>query len=233
MSKTIRKILGEAYRFIGLAPNGILNDGQVGDGLEFANEVIRKYNESSLFPFTYTTLETTVSGGSVSISTQPGQGEVLGEVPVGIAAVYWKRSDTEYLDLEKMDYKDIFRVRNSSASPEWYALVPVDEVRARIHFDALGTFRAFLVYPQAIPAMDIDDTFNAPELYCQVVKYGVAVRAATKASLEPSVIADYQKLLDDAVRAIMESSASRKPMKRNFGRAYDRHAEFTCPRVRL
>lgn len=233
MSKTIRKILGEAYRFIGLAPNGILNDGQVGDGLEFANEVIRKYNESSLFPFTYTTLETTVSGGSISISTQPGPGEILAEVPVGIAAVYWKRSETEYLDLEKMDYKDIFRVRNSSASPEWYALVPVDDVRASVHFDALGTFRAFLVYPRAIPEMDIDDTFNAPEIYCQVVKYGVAVRAATKASLELSVIADYQKLLDDAVRAIMESSASRKPMKRNFGRAYDRHAEFTCPRVRL
>lgn len=233
MSKTIRKILGEAYRFIGLAPNGILHDGQVGEGVDFANEVIRKYNESSLFPFTYTTLETTVSGGSVSISTQPGPGEVFGEVPVGIAAMYWKRSETEYLDLEKMDYKDIFRVRNSSASPEWYSLVPVDDVRARIHFDAIGTFRAFLVYPQAIPAMDIDDTFNAPELYCQVVKYGVAVRAATKASLEPSVIADYQKLLDDAVRAIMESNASKKPMKRNFGRAYDRHAEFTCPRVRL
>lgn len=232
MSKTIRKILGEAYKFIGLAPNGILNDGQVGDGVDFANEVIQKYNESSLFPFTYTTLETTVSGGSVSISTQPGPGEIQAEVPVGMAAVYWKRSETEYLDVEKMDYKDIFRVRNNSSSPEWYSLVPVDDVRARIHFDAIGTFRAFLVYPRAIPRLEIEDTFNAPELYCQVIKYGVVVRAAMKASLEESVIADYQKLLDDAVRAVMESNASKKPMKRNFGRAYDRHAEFVCPRVR-
>lgn len=233
MSKTIRKILGEAYKFIGLAPNGILNDGQVGDGVDFANEVIQKYNESSLFPFTYTTLETTVSGGLVSLTTQPRHpGEVLAEVPVGMAAVYWKRSDNEYLDVEKMDYKDIFRVRNSSSSPEWYSLVPVDDTHATVHFDSLGAFRAFMVYPRAIPAMDINDTFNAPELYCQVIKYGVAVRAAIKASLEESVIADYQKLLDDAVRAVMESNASKKPMKRNFGRPYDRHAEFTCPRVR-
>lgn len=232
MSKTIRTILGEAYKFIGLAPNGILNDGQVGDGVDFANEVISKYNESSLFPFTYTTLETTVSGGSVTISTEPAQGEILAEVPVGIAAMYWKRSETDFFDMEKMDYKDIFRVRNSSASPEWFALVPVDDSRAVIHFDALGAFRAFLVYPRAIPHMEIDDTFNAPELYCQVIKYGVAVRAATKASLEPSVIADYQKLLDDAVRAVINSNASKKPVKRNLRRTYDRHAKFMCPRVR-
>lgn len=234
MSKTIRKILGEAYKFIGLAPNGILHEGQVGEGVEFANEVIRKYNESSLFPFTYTTLETNVSGGLVSLTTQPRHpGEVLAEVPVGMAAVYFKRSDNEYIDVEKLDYKDIFRVRNSSASPEWYSLVPVDDAHATVHFDALGTFRALLVYPRAIPELKIDDTFNAPEIYCQVIKYGVAVRAATRATFETSVIADYQKLLDDAVNAVMESSASRKPMKRNFGRVYDRHAEFTCPRVRL
>lgn len=230
MSNTIRKILGDAYRFIGLAPNGILHDGQVGEGVDFANEVIKKYNESSLFPFAYSTLEATVSGGSMTISPTAGEGVTVGEPPVGMAAAYWKRSETDLIDLERIDYKDIFRMRNSSSSPEWYSIVPETDDRVKIHFDALGTFRVFLVYPKALPTLEIDDTFVAPEIYEQVVKYGVAVRAATKASLEDSVIANYQKLLDDAVRAVINGNASKKPVKRNLRRTYDRHAEFICPR---
>lgn len=233
MSKTIRKILGEAYKFIGLAPNGILNDGQVGDGVDFANEVIEKYNKSSLFPFTFVTAEATVSGGDIIMATQAGEDVdlVVGDIPAGMAAVYWKNSETNMVELEPLNFKDIFRVRNSSASPSWYSLVEESDDRVTVHFDALGTFRVFLVYPKKLPRLEIDDTFNAPEIYCQVIKYGVAVRAATKASLEDSVIANYQKLLDDAVRAITLTNAAKRPMKRNFGRAYDRHAEFICPRV--
>lgn len=230
MSKTIRKILGEAYEFLGLAPNGILHDGQVSEGVNFANEVIKKYNESSLFPFTYSTLEMNVSGGSAVISSQPEPGENLGVVPVGVAAVYWKKSETDLIDLEKMDFKDIFRMRNTSSSPEYYSLVVESDDRATFSFDALGSFKVFLVYPHAIPRLDIDGTFNAPEIYDQVVKYGVVVRAAIKRSLEPSVIEDYKKLLDEAVSAVTGSNASKRPVKRNFGRAYRKHDEFVCPR---
>lgn len=232
MSKTIRKILGEAYKFIGLAPNGILNDGQVGDGVDFANEVIDKYNKSSLFPFTFATAETTVSGGAITMATQDGESVnfVTGDIPAGMSAVYWKRSATDMIKLEPMNFKDIFGVRNASASPSCYSLVEESDDKVRLSFDALGTFEVFLVYPKKLPRLEIDDMFNCPEIYEQAIKYGVAVRAATKASLEPSVIADYQKLMDDAVRAITGSNASKRPMKRSFGRPYDRHAAFTCPR---
>lgn len=229
MSKTIRKILGEAYEFIGLAQNGILNDGQVETGVNFANEVIKKYNESSLFPFTFSTLEGKATNGLIRISSQEDGESIVGDVPVGMAAVYWKRGDTDMLPLEKCSYKDIFMVRNSSASPLWYSLVVESDDLARVHFDAMGEFNFLLVYPKKIPHLEIEDTFYAPELYCQVIKYGVAVRAAIKASLEDSVIANYQKLLDDAVRAITESNAAKRPMKRNLGSAYDRHSEFNCP----
>lgn len=229
MSNTIRKILGDAYKYIGLAPNGILNDGQVGDGVDFANEVIRKYNESSLFPFSFSTLEGTVTNGLLQVSSQEDGASIVGDVPVGMAAVYWKHGDTNMIPIEKCSYKDIFMVRNSSASPFWYALVVESDDFARVHFDAMGQFDVLLVYPKRIPRLEIDDTFNAPEIYEQVIKYGVAVRAAIKASLEPSVIADYQKLLDDAVRAITDSNAAKRPVKRNLGRGYDRHAEFNNP----
>ena len=231
MSKSIRKILGEAYKFIGLAPNGILHDGQVSEGVDFANEVIGKYNESSLFPFTYSTLEAVVSGGSITISSQAGEGVVEGVVPCGMAALYWKHSDTDMVKLRDIDFKDIFGLRNSSASPAWYSLVIQDDDHATVHFDALGTFRAFLVYPKKLPRLEIDDTFVAPEIYEQVVKYGVAVRAATKATFEESVIADYQKLLDDAVRAITNSNASKRPVKRKLDAYYNHHEEFKNPRI--
>ena len=208
MSKTLRKILGEAYKFIGLAPNGILNDGQVGDGVDFANEVIRKYNESSLFPFTFSTVEGTVSG---------------------MAAVYWKRGDTDMIPLKDCDYKDIFQYRNSSASPLWYSIVVESDERATLNFDALGEFRVLLVYPKKFPHLEIEDVFNGPEIYEQVVKYGVAVLAATKASLEESVIAGYQKQLDDAVRAIRKGNASKRPVRRKMGGGYNRHVEFNNP----
>ena len=90
MANTIRKIIGEAYRFIGLAPNGILHDGQVGEGVAFANEVIKKYNESCLFPFTFVTLEGRVSGGSVAIKNEDdGEGGLVGDIPANMSAVYW------------------------------------------------------------------------------------------------------------------------------------------------
>lgn len=231
MSKSIRKIIGEAYKFIGLAPNGILHDGQVSEGVDFANEVISKYNESSLFPFTYSTLEAVVSGGSISISSQAGEGVVEGVVPVGMAALYWKHSDTDMVKLRDLDFKDIFGLRNASASPAWYSLVVEDDDRATVHFDALGTFRVLMVYPKKLPRLEIDDMFVAPEIYEQVVKYGVVVRAATKATFEESVIADYQKLLDDAVRAITNSNAGKRPVKRKLDGFYNHHDEFKSPRV--
>ena len=233
MSKSIRKIIGEAYKFIGLAPNGILHDGQVSEGVDFANEVIKKYNESSLFPFTYSTLDAVVSGGCMTISPTAGEGVTVGEAPVGMAAAYWKRSATDMIKIRRIDFKDIFPMRNTSASPEWYSIVTETDDRVKIHFDALGTFNVFLVYPKALPRLEIDDTFVAPEIYEQVVKYGVAVRAAVKAVFEDSVVAGYQKLLDDAVRAITDSNASKKPVKRNFTKRYNHHDEFMCPRVRF
>lgn len=124
MANTIRKIIGEAYRFIGLAPNGILHDGQVGEGVAFANEVIKKYNESCLFPFTFVTLEGRVSGGSVAIKNEDdGEGGLVGDIPANMSAVYWKRNETDMLDLEKCEFASIFRMRNSSSSPAWYSLV--------------------------------------------------------------------------------------------------------------
>lgn len=231
MSKSIRKIVGEAYQFIGLAPNGILHDGQVSEGVNFANEVIRKYNESSLFPFTFATMDAVVKGGKLTITKDAEEGCVQGDVPVSMAAAYWKHSDTDMVELRELSYPDIFRMRNPSTSPEWFSLVVEDDNRATLHFDALGTFRAFLVYPKKLPRLEIDDMFVAPEIYEQVVKYGVVVRAATKATFEETVIADYQKLLDDAVRAITDSNASKRPVKRKLRRPYDRHAEFKNPRV--
>ena len=231
MSKTIRKILGEAYKFIGLAPNGILHDGQVGEGLEFANEVIQKYNESCLFPFSFVTLEGRVSGGSLAI-VKGGDGGLDGEIPANMSAVYWKRGENDMLDIEKCKYSEIFRMRNSSSSPSWYSLVVESDERAVLHFDATGSFDVLLVYPKRLPEIGIDDTFAAPAIYDQVVKYGVAVRAAQRASLEPSVIADYQKDLDDAVRSIMESNSGKRPVRRNTARRYNRHDEFVNPRWR-
>lgn len=229
MSKTLRKILGEAYKFIGLAPNGILNDGQVGDGVDFANEVIRKYNESSLFPFTFSTVEGTVSNGILHVSSYDDGESIVGDAPVGMAAVYWKRGDTDMIPLKDCDYKDIFQYRNSSASPLWYSIVVESDERATLNFDALGEFRVLLVYPKKFPHLEIEDVFNGPEIYEQVVKYGVAVLAATKASLEESVIAGYQKQLDDAVRAIRKGNASKRPVRRKMGGGYNRHVEFNNP----
>ena len=230
MSKTIRKILGEAYEFIRLAPKGILNDGQVSDGVDFANEVINRYNRSSLFPFMFSTLETTVSGGSLAISSQPEPGEVLAEVPVGMAAAYWKRSETDMVEMRDCSYPDIFSVRNSSSSPFWYSLVTETDEHATLSFDALGSFKVLLVYPKKFPHLDIDDTFNAPDIYAQVIKYGVAVLAAQKATLEESVIAGYEKNLEDAVRAIRKSNASKRPVKHRLDGGYNHHEEFIIPR---
>lgn len=231
MANTIRKIIGEAYRFIGLAPNGILHDGQVGEGVAFANEVIKKYNESCLFPFTFVTLEGRISGGSVAIKNEDdGEGGLVGDIPANMSAVYWKRNETDMLDLEKCEFASIFRMRNSSSSPAWYSLVVESDEKAVLHFDALGSFNVLLVYPKSLPELKIDDVFAAPAIYEQVVKYGVAVRAATKASFEESVIADYQKLLDDAVNAIVGSNASKRPMTRKRGGYYNHHDEFNCPR---
>lgn len=231
MAKTIRKLLGEAYKFIGLAPNGILHDGQVDDGVTFANEVIRKYNESSLFPFTFVTLEATVSGGSLVITIDGSEG-VQGDVPAGISSLYWKRSQTDMYDLDKCKYSEIFNKRNTSSSPMWFALVPESDDKAVVHFDALGTFNVLIVYPKNLQELKIDDVFAAPAIYEQVVKYGVAVRAAAKASLEDSVIANYQKLLDDAVDSIITSNAGNRPIQKRHGGFYSRHEIFDNPRWR-
>lgn len=91
MSKSIRKILGEAYEFVGLSPNGVLTGKQVVKGLQFANEVLQTYNESCLFPFTFATVTGRVSGGHAIIANND-DADFKGEVPANISAVYLRQS---------------------------------------------------------------------------------------------------------------------------------------------
>ncbi|MCQ2096780.1 MAG: hypothetical protein MJY87_02415 [Fibrobacter sp.] len=236
MPKSVRKILSEAYGFVGLSPNGVLTGRQVTKGLQFLNEVLQKYNESCLFPFSFETVIGKVRGGRAEISLRWGISELTGPVPANISAVYLRRSDTDYVELEKCEYKDIFKVRNSGSTPEWYSFMlgeyehGTDET-GFIHFDALGEFEVMVVYPRKLPELGIDDTFNAPAIYEQVLRYGVAELAAQDAGLEDAAVAPATNRLSDVVRTIKESNGSKRPRKRVRQEVRNRHARFNNPRV--
>lgn len=241
MSKSVKKILGDAYEFVGLAPNGVLSGKQVTKGLQFFNEVLQKYNESGLFPFSFATVVGKVKNGEAEISLRFGVADLLGAVPANIAAVYLKKSDTDYLELSKCDYKDIFKVRNQSSTPMWYSFMldgysqyahtdAEDEV-GHLYFDALGEFDVMVVYPRKLENLTIDEMFNAPDIYEQVLRYGVAELAAQDAGLEDAAIAPASKRLSDIVRTIKESNGSKRPCKRFMQQARDRHARFNNPRL--
>lgn len=229
MSKSIRKILGEAYEFVGLSPNGVLTGKQVVKGLQFANEVLQTYNESCLFPFTFATVTGRVSGGHAIIANND-DADFKGEVPANISAVYLRQSNTEFRELSKCEFKDIFKVRNNGSTPQWYAFMLSGDEAGEIHFDAIGNYEVMIVYPRSLPEMGIDDNFVAPAIYEQVLKYGVAELAAQDAGLEEAAVAPATKRLSDAVRTIKESNGAKRPCKRMMGDAMDRHSRFNNPR---
>lgn len=228
--KSIRKILGEAYEFVGLSPNGVLTGKQVSKGVQFANEVLQTYNRSCLFPFSFATVLGKVNNGSGIISNRDNV-EFHGESPVNVSAVYYRASDTEYRELEKCDYKDIFKVRNSSSTPLWFSFVMLDDDTGELHFDALGNFEIMVVYPKKLKELTIDDEFTAPAIYEQVLKYGVAELAAQDAGLEDAAIAPASKRLENVVRTIKESNGAKRPCKRIMQDISDRHARFNNPRL--
>jgi len=229
MSKSVLKILSEAYGFIGLCPNGVINGNRVKKGLQFANEVLQKYNEGCLFPFSFVTLRGRVCGGDTIIA--PDADVFKGEVPAAISAVYLQRSNTDYVKLDKCAYSDIFAVRNGGSIPLWYSFDKSLTNEGVLTFDATGDYNIMVIYPKQLPELKENDTFFAPDIYEQVLKYGIAVRAAQDEGLPKDEQADAQKNLDDAVRIITESNGSKRPVKRLLNSRYDRHSYFTNPRI--
>jgi len=229
MSKSIRKILGEAYSFVGLSPNGVLVGNQTTNGLQFANEIIQQCNENCLFPFTFQTLVGRIEGGDAKIS--PTSDNFRGDVPASISAVFYKNGDNDFIELRKCEYKDIFNVRNSSSNPSWYAFVQTSENEVTLYVDGTGSAEIMVIYPKVLPEMGIDDTFIAPKIYEQALKYGVASMAAAQAGLENDSGAG--KLYNNVLHIIKDSNGAKRPLKRIGYNSYSRHELFNCPRVRF
>jgi len=229
MSKSVKKILGDAYEFVGLSPNGVLSGKQVSKGLQFINEVLQKYNESCLFPFSFKTVIGHVSGGCGVIANE-SEADFVGEVPANISAVYLRISDTDYRELDKCEFKDIFKVRNSGSTPCWYSFMLTGDKSGELHFDAIGNYEIMVVYPRSLPELTINDTFDAPDIYEQVLRYGVAELAAQDAGLSADAVEPASKRLSDIVRTIKESNGAKRPCKRMQQQSMDRHARFNNPR---
>ncbi|MCQ2106405.1 MAG: hypothetical protein MJZ26_11515 [Fibrobacter sp.] len=217
--KTAITIVREAYEYTGVLQQGEqLNPEDCKEGLRFLNEMVRKWNEENYFPFSIVTADGTARNGRALIFK--GSEDIDGEVPCIVNKVYYRDGEA-WVEVDKVSYENIWGCKDKSANPTAYAFTHDEEMRGVIEIDAEGCdIPLRVIYNRVLPKLDYNDELKAPEIYEDLLIYGVAWKVAKRNKMPPEDVADIWNDAASILSSIKKMNAGKHKVGKTYQQVY-------------
>ena len=214
---TIRKVLNRAFIFAGIiTKNDTLSSSEAEDGLQALNAMLSSFSNESMLLTARTTETFILTGGKATYTVGAGQDFDTGR-PISIVAAYVRQGITDF-PLELISDVNYMNVQNKSITGLPSSILydggyPIG--RITLHLTPSEGYALTLLTEKPLTALGLDDEFEFPAGWEEMVLYNLAVRLSIEYGVElPSGTAT---LARESKGNVKSAIAKNRPMKASVG----------------
>lgn len=230
MSATVKSIVESAFSAASVVGESqVLSGAKEVLGLNFFNEILYNYNLENYFPWARHVVDVAAPGTNVIVMAPdpdyviPADADcrkfdtpmlVKADVPMRVLKIEYK-AGIQWVPLYETGFTDLQSyIIRAATVPNIFAYER-DTDHGTLYFDRPSTRTLRITYNKLLPTYALNDVFDVPLEYEQLLRYALTVKIAKKYKCPEEDIAEWKEERDGILNGIMERN------KKDFKFTYD------------